>query len=210
MHTDFGYLDGISNPAVAGFDSQPLPGQTLVLPGVILTNRLGDSTFRPQWTKDGSFMAFRKLKQLVPEFDKWTLDNAIQNKAGNLTAQQGAEYLGARMVGRWKSGAPIDVTPEVDDPVLGADPQRNNKFDYSHFGSSIVSDQSWCPFAAHTRKVNPRADLGNLNTVNHAIRAGTPYGPEVSDTEAASHTSSVDRGLAFGECKNRIQSVVTH
>ena len=32
------------------------------------------------------------------------------------------------MVGRWQSGAPLAVTPELDDPALGADPLRNNDF----------------------------------------------------------------------------------
>lgn len=144
-------------------------------------------------------MAFRKLHQLVPEFRKWTLDNAIQNTAGNLTVQEGADFLGARMFGRWKSGAPIDLTPQVDDPALGADPQRNNNFDFSHPGSSLSTDESFCPFAAHIRKTNPRADLGDTNTVNHAIRSSTPYGPEVTDAESSSNTTTVDRGLAFGK-----------
>ncbi|KAI0086064.1 peroxidase [Irpex rosettiformis] len=195
-HEHFGFLDGISNPAVVGFNN-PLPGQTSVPPGIILTGNTGDRTNRPAWAKDGSFMVFRKLKQLVPEFNKWTLDNAIQNRAGNLTIQEGAEFLSARMIGRWKSGAPIDVAPEADDPALGADPNRNNNFDYAHPGSSLASDQTNCPFSAHLRKVNPRADQGNTNTVNHAIRAGTPYGPEVSDDEANSNSTQTDRGLAF-------------
>lgn len=192
-------MDGISNPAVIGFND-PLPGQTLVLPGIILTGRLGDGTFtRPSWTKDGSFLVFRKLKQLVPEFNKWTLDNAVQNKAGTLTVQEGAEFIGARMIGRWKSGAPLDIVPETDDPTLGADPQRNNKFDFAHLTSNLISDQTYCPFSAHIRKTNPRADLADANTINHAIRAGTPYGPEVSAAEAHANTTQTDRGLAFGK-----------
>ena len=163
-----------------------------------MTGNAGDSTKRPLWTKDGSFMVFRKLKQLVPEFNKWTLDNAIQNKSGNLTVEEGAEYIGARIIGRWKSGAPVDLAPEADDPALGADPNRNNNFDYRHAGSSLATDQSHCPFSAHLRKVNPRADLGDTNTINHAMRAGTPYGPEVTDAEASSNTTQTDRGLAFG------------
>jgi len=29
------------------------------------------------------------------------------------------------------SGAPIDVSPLMDDPALAADPKRNNNFDFS-------------------------------------------------------------------------------
>lgn len=184
------------------------PGQGIIPTGTILLGRLGDTTSRPLWTLDGSFLVFRKLKQLVPEFSQYLTANAVQNAAGTLTIQEGANLLGARMVGRWKSGAPIDLTPLVDDPTLGANPTQNNNFDFSHLGSLIVNDQSRCPFSAHIRKTRPRSDLLNANTVNQAIRAGIPYGPEVTSTEASSHTTSTDRGLAFGEIV--LVSVVTN
>lgn len=104
------------------------------------------------------------------------------------------------MVGRWKSGAPIDLVPDADDSALGADPERNNNFDFSHPGADITSDQSRCPFGAHIRKTRPRADLQNSNVVNQAIRAGIPYGPEVTASESSSGTTSQERGLAFGSC----------
>ncbi|KAI0090248.1 peroxidase [Irpex rosettiformis] len=207
-HEHFGYLDGISNPAVTGFGGSQ-PGQAVVDPGIILTGRAGDpNTNRPSWALDGSFLVFRKLKQLVPEFHKWTLDNALQNQAGNLTVQEGALLLGSRMFGRWNSGAPIDLTPDVDDPALGADASRNNDFNYIHPGSDLQTDESRCPFTAHIRKTNPR-DLeaqGLIGHINHAIRAGTPYGPEVSDAESSSNTTQTDRGLAFVE----YQSVISN
>ncbi|KAI0701297.1 peroxidase [Cytidiella melzeri] len=202
-HEHFGFVDGISNPALDGFGT-PLPGQAVVDPGVILTGESGDATTRPSWALDGSFMVFRKLQQLVPEFNKWTLDNALQNNASTLTVQEGADLLGARMFGRWKSGAPTDLAPEVDDPTLGADPERNNNFNFTHPGSDLTSDQSYCPFSAHIRKTNPRADLFGLDTALHAIRAGTPYGPEVTDAESSSNVSTIDRGLAFVEYQSII------
>ncbi|KIK63491.1 hypothetical protein GYMLUDRAFT_241961 [Collybiopsis luxurians FD-317 M1] len=196
-HEHFGFMDGISNPAVSGF-STPLPGQAVVAPGIILAGEQGDGTSRPSWATDGSFLAFRQLKQRVPEFNKFLLDNALSEP--NLTVAQNAELLGARMMGRWKSGAPIDLTPLADDPVLAADPQRNNNFNFTHPGFNLNTDQSHCPFSAHIRKTNPRADLGG-SFPNHIIRAGIPYGPEVTTAEAASNTSSTDpsqeRGLAF-------------
>lgn len=171
-------------------------------PGTIITGRLGDTGIRPLWTRDGTFMAFRKLQQKVPEFNKWLLDNAPPRvpSGASLTLQQRADLLGARMVGRWRSGAPTDLAPVTDDPALGADPQRNNNFDFTHPFKLIATDQSECPFSAHIRKTNPRADLLNADIINHAIRAGTPYGPEVSAAENATSTTTQDRGLAFGEC----------
>ena len=40
------------------------------------------------------------------------------------------ELLAAKFVGRWRSGAPLALAPEHDDPELGADPARNNDFRY--------------------------------------------------------------------------------
>lgn len=135
---------------------------------------------------------------------------------GTLTPEQGVNLFAARMVGRWKSGAPIDLAPVFDDPALGDDWHRNNKFDYSAPGSLIKSDQMRCPFSAHTRKTRPRADLGKIegapigqdaNTHNQAIRAGIPYGPEVSDAENSAGVTRKHRGLAFGNYANHFSFV---
>lgn len=56
---------------------------------------------RPDWAVGGSIMAFRKLHQRVPEFDKFLEDNPI--KKHGLTHEEGVALRGARMVGRWKS-----------------------------------------------------------------------------------------------------------
>ncbi|KAJ7731151.1 fungal peroxidase [Mycena maculata] len=194
-HEHFGFQDGISNPAVTGFVS-PLPGQAAVAPGTILLGEDGDTVARPAWAQDGTFLVFRQLSQLVPEFNKFLTDNPIDEPG--LTPEQGSDLLGARMIGRWKSGAPVDLSPLVDDPTLGADPQQNNNFTFEHPGADLATNQTYCPFAAHIRKTRPRADLGTPeDAVHHIIRAGIPYGPEVSADEAASNTTSTERGLAF-------------
>ena len=195
--TDFGFMDGISQPGITGFTTNPVPGQTVIDPGNLLLGDFGDSITRPAWAKDGSFLAFRQLKQLVPEFNRFLTDNPI--KEPGLTAQQGSALMGARMVGRWKSvshhiyytyqfasclftfdrqGAPVDLTPLFDDPVLGADPNRNNNFTFAHPGEDIKSNQTRCPFSAHIRKTAPRADFATVDTAHHIMRAGIPYGPE--------------------------------
>ncbi|KAJ7128313.1 fungal peroxidase [Mycena epipterygia] len=205
-HEHFGFLDGISNPAVSGFQT-PHPGQAVVSPGEILVGETGDSVTRPAWAKDGSFLAFRQLKQLVPEFNKFLTDNPI--RAPTLTSQQGSDLLGARMVGRWKSGAPVFLAPLVDDPALGADPTRNNNFTYALPGQTVANstDQTKCPFSAHIRKTRPRADLGlpeSQTSNHHIVRGGIPYGPEVSTVEASTNTTQIERGLAFVSYQSNI------
>jgi Dyp-type peroxidase family len=198
-HEHFGFLDGISQPAVTGFGT-PLPGQAIVDPGIILLGEEGDTQIRPSWATDGAFLAFRQLKQLVPEFDQYVEDNAPVVE--NLTVQEWTDLFGARMVGRWKSGAPVDLNPLFDNPAQGANAQENNNFNFTHPGFNFTTDQFHCPFDAHIRKTHPRADL---NAPTHFIvRAGIPYGPEVSAQEAASSTTTTERGLAFVAYQSQI------
>ncbi|KAL0581114.1 dye-decolorizing heme-containing peroxidase [Marasmius crinis-equi] len=209
-HEHFGYLDGISQPAINGFTDKPLPGQQLLDPGFFLLGEQGDSiqTQRPAWAKDGSFLAFRQLRQLVPEFNQFVSDNAL--KVPGLSAQENADLLGARMIGRWKSGAPVDLAPLRDDPALAKDSNRNNDFTFQHPGADIATNQTNCPFSAHIRKTRPRADFNPLNTANHIIRAGIPYGPEVTALEKtqkkSSDTKLLERGLAFVAYQSNIGS----
>ncbi|KAI0364308.1 Dyp-type peroxidase [Pilatotrama ljubarskyi] len=183
-HEHFGWLDGISQPAVQG-DSV---------------------TTRPSWALDGSFLALRYLFQLVPDFNFSFLESNPITSTG-LSPAEGSELLGARPVGRWKSGAPVDITPLKDDPALGADPLRNNNFRYAFPDDPTTSDR--CPFAAHTRKTNPRADLEdppiNASTESRRIiRRGVQFGPEVSPAEAAAGKTQHGRGLIFAAYQSNI------
>lgn len=162
---------------------------------MILIGRNGDTvTGRPSWALDGSFLAFRYLQQLVPEFNKF-----LVNKAPNVNdpSVNTAELLGARLTGRWKSGAPIQVTPLKDDPKLAADPTKNNVFTFD------PKSQEKCPFAAHIRKMNPRGDFAGIADPKQAInphrviRRGIQYGPEVTEHEKKHNKTEKDRGLLF-------------
>ena len=73
----------------------------IVKPGVILLGEEGDNVPRPAWAKDGSFLAWRQLEQLVPEFTKFLDANAFS--IPGFTHEQNVDLLGARMTGRWKS-----------------------------------------------------------------------------------------------------------
>lgn len=186
-HEHFGFADGISQPALAASNvGEPLPGQDVVDPGLFVFGYGSQATPKVDWMKDGSFMVFRRLRQLVPEFDAYVVAQAA-------TLGMDPVLLGGRMLGRWKSGAPLELTPAQDDVALGADVQHNNDFDYSDDQA-----QRRCPFGAHVRKTNPRKDIPhNFLDIRRIMRAGIPYGPEVDAAEAAAQSSQNDRGLMF-------------
>lgn len=104
-------------------------------------------------------------------------------------------YLNPKLI----SGAPVDLAPLKDDPALGANTQERNNFRYTADNNDQQA-QDRCPFAAHTRKTNPRADLedhGIPTDPQRIIRRGIQFGPEVSAEEAASSKTAQERGLLF-------------
>jgi len=231
-HEHFGYLDGVSQPAVRGRidgifpakmfldpgrnpadPNQGLPGADLHWPGEFVfgyqeqdkanvEHFVGPKDGGLPWMKNGSYMVFRRLEQLVPEF------HATAAKKAHDLGQAPAVFE-ARMVGRFPSGSPISLKPEADDPVLGADPLENNKFE---FGDSDIKGEK-CPYAGHIRKAYPRNDLtpaaggktdkaahdaSEANTQTHRImRRGIPFGVEVQAGERGAGTTGHSRGLMF-------------
>lgn len=101
------------------------------------------------------------------------------------------ELTDARLVGRWKSGAPTALNSRMDNPAQAADPTKNNFF--QQYGSQDV-----CPFAAHTRKMNPRGDIKQqFIDIHRILRRGIPFGPEVTAKEMADKKTERERGLLF-------------
>jgi Dyp-type peroxidase family len=203
-HEHFGFLDGISQPGIRGLTrpskpiyqpNQGLPGQDLIWPGEFVFGYPGQHRNDPYqegpapemaapWMRNGSYMVFRRLEQKVPEFRRF-----VREQASRLGMDP--ELLAARMVGRWKSGAPMELAPLRDNSGLGGNDSRNNDF-----GFADDRFQQKCPYAAHIRKVYPRDDTASQAEVqrHRIIRAGIPFGPEVAPGETRTLHS---RGLMF-------------
>jgi Dyp-type peroxidase family len=213
-HEHFGFLDGISQPGVRGLTKcsnptiapdQGLPGQDLIWPGEFVFGYSGQDpndgtkegnppTLSVGWAANSSFMVFRRLQQFVPEFNAF-----VEEQANSLGTPPGAlsippELLASRLVGRWRSGAPLALAPLRDDPAMAADDTKNNNFGWG--GEDPF--QRTCPYAAHIRKTNPRSDFSGGNRApvgtHRIIRAGIPFGPEVAQNEVVTRQS---RGLMF-------------
>lgn len=203
-HEHFGFLDGISQPGVRSLPSTPYSGndpdqgersQDLIWPGEFVFGYPGQDPKDPvkegpqpemaaPWLRNGSYMVFRRLEQKVPEFRRFVAERAAR-------LGMDPELLAARLVGRWKSGAPLELAPLRDDPARGGDKKRRNNFAYGE-----DPFQRKCPYAAHIRKVNPRDDTADKAEIqrHRIIRAGIPFGPEVMPGETTTRHS---RGLMF-------------
>ncbi|WP_201304938.1 hypothetical protein [Streptomyces sp. GS7] len=125
----FGYRDGVSHPAVEGSGiSGPNRLETPLQAGEFaLGYRDGIGGLQmPQpeaLGRNGSYAVFRKLHQDVAAFRRYLRQAA--------TGPQDEELLAAKIMGRWRSGAPLALGPQHDDPALGADLDRRNTFLYA-------------------------------------------------------------------------------
>ncbi|KAF8804925.1 Dyp-type peroxidase [Phlegmacium glaucopus] len=189
---------GLSNPQVKDVtfsDLRPMKfkGTAVVPMGVFVMGREGDEDKdrRPAWAVDGSLIATRKLNCLVPEFDEFCMlegSRVLQN----LEPEQAAEKYAARLMGRWKNGTSIEMSPDNDAPEIAKDDSRVNNFEFDQSDK----DQQRCPFAAHMRKSNPRNDVPPSERLKHLIRRhNMPYGPEVTDEERTTGKTIEERGL---------------
>ena len=169
----FGFKDGLHNPHVEGSGGDVHPGYgPAIKAGEFVMgypDELGKTATSPEpevLRRNGTFLAFRKFHMRVAAFRKYLREQA--------SSPEEEELIAAKMVGRWRSGAPLVLAADGDDANLGADLDRNNAFSYEDDMKGLK-----CPFTAHIRRVNPRDALKNdLVAVNlhHFLRRGTNYG----------------------------------
>jgi deferrochelatase/peroxidase EfeB len=92
------------------------------------------------------------------------------------STQEEQEMIAAKLMGRWRSGAPLVLAPDTDDPELGRDLQRTNDFNYGQMDPYGYA----CPLGAHIRRMNPRDTAVNMNR-RKMIRRGGTYGPPLPE-----------------------------
>jgi len=186
----FGFRDGISHPAIEGSgipgtnpNEEPLKSCEFVLG---YPDELGGiETLRPEILgRNGTYVAFRKLHQRVAAFRSYLRKNS--------TSPDDEDLLAAKIMGRWRSGAPLALCPAHDDPELGADARRNNDFQYQ--GDDGAGFKT--PGGSHIRRTNPRnASIAGVARIHRMIRRGTAYGPLLPD--GVLEDDGADRGLMF-------------
>ena len=187
-HEHFGYRDRLSEPQIEGSGIQPTPGSGApVKAGEFILGHEDESGEvvplpKPEvLTRNGTFMAYRRLQEHVGAFRDFLRQH------GGPTAE-GQELIAAKLMGRWRSGAPLILAPGKDDPALGADYQRNNNFNYAK-----MDPQGYAiPLGAHIRRMNPR-DSASYMQRRRMIRRGATYGPPLPE---GAPEDGVDRGIA--------------
>ncbi|GGM23275.1 peroxidase [Streptomyces fumigatiscleroticus] len=186
----FGYRDGVSHPAVEGSPiagSNPLEAPLKAGEFVLGYRDESGGTQLPQpqvLGRNGSYAVFRKLHQDVAAFRRYLRQAA--------TGPEDEELLAAKIMGRWRSGAPLALSPHHDDLALGADPARRNTFAYARDDPAGFTT----PAGSHIRRANPRdAAVAGEVRLHRMIRRGAVYGPPLP--AGALEDDGADRGLMF-------------
>lgn len=205
------------------------PGQDLVWPGEFVIGYPKTSPdplvpappdpAEPEWTRNGSFLVFRRLRQDVSLF--WRSIRAMAAELSKVPGFEGMEEkrLASLLVGRWPSGAPLNRTPAADNCELGMDSLANNNFQFDSDGLLLklaAKDRDnypqakadpigvTCPWAAHIKKVNTRdsgSDMGGRESTynRRLLRVGLPFGKSLANNYATvkQDPEKGNRGLLF-------------
>ena len=196
------------------------PGQILIghprQNGQDIATPLAPLPAAAEWVINSSFMVLRILQQDVPAF--WAAMRSYARQVVGRDDDDATDWLAARVVGRWRSGAPVTRTPDTDNAAFMQDSRVANDFGFRGEGTlpPLVAGQpslpdlptskadpnsAVCPFAAHIRKVNTRDDPTDQGSpddtlVRLLVRRGIPYGRAYPDPRHAA-TDGEERGLIF-------------
>jgi deferrochelatase/peroxidase EfeB len=195
VHEHFGYRDRLTTPVIEGMQVEPAPGShPPSKPGEFFLGYPDETGLIPPQpqpeilSKNGSFLAYRKMREHVGAFRDFL-------KANGKTSEE-QELVAAKLMGRWRvTGAPLVLCPEKDDRELGFDDQRNNNFDYEKLDPHGYA----CPIGSHIRRMNVRdKSVSRIMNRRLIIRRGGTYGPHLPDDAP---DDGANRGIAvFAGC----------
>ncbi|MFZ3331388.1 MAG: hypothetical protein WA197_12210 [Candidatus Acidiferrales bacterium] len=193
----FGYRDRLSQPAIEGTGDEPTPGSGPPIKAgeffLGYPDESGGQPILPQpevLSRNGSYLAYLRLEEHVGAFRDFLRQH------GETPEEQ--ELIAAKLMGRWRSGAPLVLAPQKDDPALGADMQRTNDFNYGTMDPYGYG----CPVGSHIRRMNPRDTAKNMQQ-HRMIRRGGTYGPPLPEDTPE---DGVERGIAaFVGCANLVR-----
>jgi Dyp-type peroxidase family len=154
-----------------------------------------ESDPEPSLRRSGTYTVVRKLYQDVAQFNRY-----LQRHSRGLESRE--EWLAAQIVGRWRDGTPVELSPDA--PRSPREKDFGEKGWVNDFRYKDDLDGVRCPLGAHVRRANPRDAFGwktrwfrpdARQTKRHRIiRRAMPYG---EPPENPAHDDGEDRGLIF-------------
>jgi deferrochelatase/peroxidase EfeB len=135
-----------------------------------------------QFFRDGSFGAFRKIRQDVDGLERW-LEMQARQIQGAWSLEATVQWLKAKLVGRWPNGTLVDAAAGVPGASVPGNAPAQNLDNF--FGFSADPAGLGCPVGSHIRRMNPRDDHVVPFLKRPLLRRGTPYG----------EPTDADRGL---------------
>jgi Dyp-type peroxidase family len=219
----FGFTDGIGDPVFDGqypnrhekfyeagngaFDGsgnwRPLATGEFLLGYPDEAQEIAGAAMPLEFSRNGTFMAYRKLHENVQAFNTFLDEHAKAFAAvAGIQDDQARETLIAKMAGRWSDGVPVSRAPTFAewkafnenhpdvDPVVDPAGAAARYAALSNFTFGDDSDGTKCPLTAHMRRVNTRdmldpsgGEKGSvLNNRRRILRRGLPYGESPEGT----------------------------
>jgi Dyp-type peroxidase family len=218
-HEHFGFRDGISQPGIRGLaaaswpagsdDSDPPrdPPQDVVAAGEFVLGYPREQpdpdddplSPEPEWTHNGSYLVFRRLRQDVKGFRDFL--NAEAARHG-----MSVDLFGAKLVGRYRSGAPLVGAGDAAEDPGTTDPATLGEARINAFAYAADPQGAQVPRAAHIRKTYPRdqqVTAAELAQRPRILRRGIPFGQSFrhgnppASPFGADPPFPYDRGLCF-------------
>ena len=238
----FGFADGISDPVFEGqyrpedmksavigrgkrVDGkwEPIATGEFILGHADESQELPPTAMPPEFTQNGTYMAFRKLHENVGTFDDILTEEArAYADMMGVSLEEALETLRAKMCGRWSDGVPLAKVPTFSDweqfrkerGLNDSDPVKALENQRAYIRSPEASDFRYaddmqgfnCPGGAHIRRMNTRDYLDPMNQTGTDPTTDLPY-----ENESATHALNkrrriLRRGLPYGDSQSADKS----